>query len=169
MIVNDCYWGTKPVLKAYHAGTAFYARQTGLNLVNADYTGYGVTVRCQDGVIVLDGQVTGVTALFVRLSHSVVTGTSNTVLADPDFTIVPAGRTTTLRVRQVSGSCGQMADGFNVVLRDSANAAAINCKFAEGMRQASAAHANALAVFCLYLKAGCAFNRLTVLPSIVVA
>lgn len=167
MILSQIRRGKLPVMAGYQGERLIYRRNNGVELVETDYTGYGVTVRCgKDGVVYMDGQVSGVSALFVRLSHVLVTGTTNTVMADPEWVIVPAGKTTTLSVEALAGSCDNVADGFNIVLRDSGNGAAVNCKFAEGMRKATAAHPNALAVFCLYLKAGCAFRRLTVLPSI---
>lgn len=169
MIASQIRFGAIPITALYRGERLIYRRDNGVELVEADYTGYGVTVRCgKDGVVYLDGQVNGVSALFVRLSHMLVTGTTNTVMADPDWVIVPAGKTTTLRVEALAGSCDNVTDGFNIVLRDSGNGAAVNCKFAEGMRTATAAHANALAVFCLYLKAGCVFRHLEVLPGITV-
>lgn len=166
MILSQIRRGKLPVVAGYRGERLIYRRDNGVELVEADYTGYGVTVKCSNGVVCVDGQVRDVSALFVRLSHSLVTGTTNTVMADPSWIIVPAGKTTTLAVEALAGSCDNVTDGFNIVLRDSGNGAAVNCKFAEGMRKATAAHPNALAVFCLYLKAGCVFHRLTVLPSI---
>lgn len=164
MIVSEIRYGEKPVLKAYHGIEQFYQRFNGVRLVETTATYNGMTVSCQNGVMMIGGNATG--NVFMRFSNSYVAGASNTVVADPSYTIVPAGKTTTLSAELLGGSYVGVEDDFNIVLRDSGNAAAVNLKFSSGARTVTAAHANAVSVFCLYFRAGFTANGLVILPKI---
>lgn len=164
MIVREIRLGREPVLRAYHGEEAFYRRENGVKLVETTGTYNGMTVVCQNGVLTIDGNATG--NVFMRFSDSYAAGASNTVVADPGYTIVPAGKTTTLSAELLGGAYAGAEDDFNIVLRDSSNAAAVNLKFSGGARTVTTAHANAAAVFCLYFRAGFAAHGLRIMPKI---
>lgn len=164
MILQEIRHGKLPVMRACHGTETIYQRDIGVDLVETTGTYNGMTVICQNGILTINGNATG--NVFMRFSDSYVSGASNTVMADPSFIIVPAGKTTTLSVEVLAGSFTGVEDDCNIVLRDSGNAAAVNLKFSGGARTVTAAHANAVSVFCLYFRAGFTANGLVILPKI---
>lgn len=164
MIVREVRRGRLPVLAVYRGTGPIYRRDNGVALLEGTWTYNGMTVACRSGVFTIDGTATG--NAFMRLSHSYAQGGSNTAMADPNYVIAPAGKTTTLSAELLAGSHTGVEDDFNIVLRDSANAAAVNLKFSGGMRTVTTAHAKAAAVFCLYFRSGFTARGLVVMPTI---
>lgn len=164
MILRQVRYGKAPTLRGYRGGELVYRRNAGVNLVDGGGTFNGMKVSCYDGVFTINGTATG--NVFMRFSHSYVQSSTNADLADPSYVMVPAKKITTLSAEYLGGHYDETLDSFNIVLRDSTNAAAVNLKFSGGMRSATETHANALAVFCLYFRAGFTASGLMLMPTL---
>ncbi len=164
MIVSQVRRGALPVLAGYKGRALIYKRDQGVELVEAEGTFNGMTVKCAGGILTISGTATGNT--FMRFSHSYAAGGTNTAMEDPNYVIVPGGKTTTLSAERLSGTHTGVVDDFNIVLRDSGNGAAVNLKYSGGMTTATAAHSNPVAVFCLYFRSGFRADGLVLMPKI---
>lgn len=165
-VVQQVRCGALPALRGYKGGQMVYQRPSPVWASDFDLTARGMQVHFEGGVLRLDGSVTG--NLFVRLSNSMVYGSSATDMADTAYVLAPANQPVRLKVRQCAGRVvSGMPDCLNIVLRDNTNAATMKCMITDGVLDVSGTAPKDLSVLCLFVKDTTAENLVLELELVV--
>lgn len=153
MIVNEVRYGKLPATRGYKGTDLIYKYDNGgIDLLDCDVYNYtnSLRIKCENGVIYFNGN-TGYIPITVRLTHSIKTGMFNFQIADSRYELIPAGKTVTINLEIISGSCSGDKDACNLILRDSSNNAVVNCKYNSGMTTATATSDKTLSLFFVYI------------------